>query len=378
RLLAVWLSLVVVGLELGLRLIGFSNYWAFSRTPDPYRGFKPMAGVSARQMAEGDAWVRINSVGFRDREWTAKAEGVHRIAVLGDSFTEAVQVPVERTWWRVLEGRLRACGYRGGEVEVLNFAVSGYSTAQALETLRREVPAHGADEVLLAFFVGNDVAENHPDLNPDPVRPYLLPTEDGWVMDYGFREHPSYTRRIGVAGRLYRDLVPHSRLIQAVSYLLDLHTVMGMRGGEQARWYWEPGIDARVYAPPRDPQWRQAWAATAELLRRLDRESRRQGASLRLVSVSSGVQVHPDRRGPDALARRLAVPDLFYPEWWLSRTADELGIRYLALAPALSERARREGAFFHGLDGASGTGHWNAQGHDAAARLVADALCRDP
>ena len=43
--------------------------------------------------------MRTNSQGYRDREWAlAKELGVLRIAVLGDSFTEAPQVPLKQTW----------------------------------------------------------------------------------------------------------------------------------------------------------------------------------------------------------------------------------------------------------------------------------------
>ena len=118
RLLLSWLCIILLGLELGLRAFGFSFYWAFARYPDAYRGFAPLPNTDARQELEGSARIRINRYGFRDRDWTEKPANAHRIAVLGDSFTAAVQLPLEHTWWRLLEAQLRDCGYRGGSVEL--------------------------------------------------------------------------------------------------------------------------------------------------------------------------------------------------------------------------------------------------------------------
>ena len=48
--------------------------------------------------------VRINSNGLRDREYPyEKGEGVFRILVLGDSFSAALQVPLEQIWHEIIE-----------------------------------------------------------------------------------------------------------------------------------------------------------------------------------------------------------------------------------------------------------------------------------
>ncbi len=368
------LALVLVGLELGLRALGFSYYWALSRFPDPHRGFAPMAGAAARQAQEGEAWVSINDHGFRDGDWTVQGD-THRIAILGDSMTEAVQVPVEVTWWRRLEGRLDACGYRDRPVELMNFAVSGYSTAQALETLRHHLPPHRPDEVWLAFFPGNDVAENHPQLNGDPMRPYLRPAADGWAMDYGFRDHPRYRRKAGALGQGYYAYLLRLRLAQAVVLVHHGLSLAAHLKGMERDWYWEPGIDARVYAPPGDEPWTEAWAATRELLRRTHAEARALGAAFRVVALTTASQVAPDAGRGQAMAARLGVPDLFYPNWLVGHFAAEDGYTYTDLAPALADHARATGQQLHGFGATRGAGHWNATGHAAAARELAHRLC---
>src|SRR4029078_3437886 len=86
---------------------------------------------------EGEAFIRINTDGWRDRPHSKqKPAGTMRIAILGDSYAEALQVPQESKFWSVLERELNACKAFGDVgIEVINFGVSGYGTAQELLVL---------------------------------------------------------------------------------------------------------------------------------------------------------------------------------------------------------------------------------------------------
>ena len=108
--------------------------------------------------AEVDVGFEINAKGLRDpRDFPyEKPPGTARIVSLGDSFTMGYEVAFEETFSQVLEARLRAAGHR---VEVLNAGVSGYSNAEALVYLERELLRYEPDVVLLSFF-GNDLVDN--------------------------------------------------------------------------------------------------------------------------------------------------------------------------------------------------------------------------
>src|ERR1700720_3437672 len=78
-------------------------------TYDPYVGWKLKPGASGWQSSEGRAWIAVNRDGFRGPEYSfAKPRDTLRIAVLGDSFTEAQQVAFEDSFCAVAQRDLQA------------------------------------------------------------------------------------------------------------------------------------------------------------------------------------------------------------------------------------------------------------------------------
>jgi len=101
------LLLALLLAEVGLRVSGFSHFNPY--IVDRELGYSLRPNAAGWWRKEGATYVRINSQGLRDREHTfAKPPDTIRIAVLGDSFAEAFQVPMEKTFWTVMEQR-RGC-----------------------------------------------------------------------------------------------------------------------------------------------------------------------------------------------------------------------------------------------------------------------------
>lgn len=131
--------------------------------------------------ADGTFWFDINEQGMRaTRDYAyEKPEGVKRIVSLGDSYTMGYEVAFEQCFSSVLERELRAAGV---EAQVLNAGVSGFSNAEELLYLEKELLRYDPDVVVVSFY-GNDLVDN--------VRTGLFKLEDGELVQVGDRYVPA-------------------------------------------------------------------------------------------------------------------------------------------------------------------------------------------
>lgn len=110
---------------------------------------------------EGYSHDRLSPQGLRDvPRLTAKASNVTRIALLGDSATEGMQVPLEATYGQALERRLNReaeSAKIAKRFEVINFGCSGYSTGQQVLQYEQEVRKYHPDIVILMYNRGDNV-----------------------------------------------------------------------------------------------------------------------------------------------------------------------------------------------------------------------------
>lgn len=370
-------SVAVVLLEIGLR--GFGISYPYFYIPDNLTGYSHKPGAQGLWHKEGEAFITINRAGLRDREHNLeKPPKTFRIAILGDSYAEALQVPMEQTFWGRLELELSGCPVLAGrQVEVLNFGVSGYSTTQELLVLRHKVRPYHPDLVLLAFFTGNDIRGNLRELNRDEIRPYFVMKDGRLVLDNTFR----HSTEFWLQGLPFSaEAVEFSRMLQVFreakyrlrAYLKEFHHQQRMIGRANP----DVDLDSMVYLDPTDPLWEKAWRITEELVVLTKREAEDGGSRFLLVSLSNPDQVHPDLHHRRAVARQLGVPDLSYPDRRLQALARRGSIDLLRLAEPLAGYAAQQGVFLHGFQNAHmGQGHWNASAHRLAGHLMSQRVC---
>lgn len=142
--LLVFVGLLLV-LEAGGQIVALvrPSYDVLFMQPDRAVGWKQVPDLRFTwtgydwYAAEFSPSQQINPFGFRDRERQyVPSPGTTRVAVLGDSFVEAMQVPLAGTATQLLERRLNETGERGGgrsgKWEVLNFGVSNHGVGQYL------------------------------------------------------------------------------------------------------------------------------------------------------------------------------------------------------------------------------------------------------
>jgi len=365
-ILGVVIALVVA--ELGLRLIGYSH-------PDFYvldldRGHALRPGAAGPFTDEGKSFFTVNSDGLHDRERPkAKPANTLRVAVLGDSFAEAKQVPMGDNFSSVLERELGKCdALHGKRVEVINFGVSAYGTTQELITMREHVWDYSPDIVVLAFYTGNDVSDNSARYSGARASPVFVRRDGNWQLDYSFRNIPRYRKALQRQSSIGTWFEDHSRIGQLIKNAARIAGAPAREASAEE--------DRRMYSPPADPDLREGWDATEYMLSVMDGEVRAHHATFLLVTLSNGIQVYPDPRVRAAFTKKPGIVDLFYPEHRLGSFASRENIDILSLAEPFQRYAEKHGVFLHGFHNTiMGYGHWNSAGHRLAGMMIANRLC---
>jgi hypothetical protein len=377
---------VIIG-EIGLRVASIEGYQKIGdfvdsaptgfHTADPNLGWKLKPGVSGEWKGEGASFVQVNSEGLRDREHTkAKPPNTLRVAVLGDSFTEAIQLPVEQTFWSKLERKLGNCAAVKGRknVEVINFGVQGYGTAQSLIMLRKKVWDYNPDIVVLAFFIGNDVINNSPKLEYDRYRPFFVYNASGkLVADMSFRKLAPIDRNqnaVSFVDRLPGWLVNNSRILQVVK-----KANLDMKKRQLSKDF--TALSAKNFKEPEDAVWQDAWRVTEGLILMMRNEVVQKNADFLVVTIGDPVQVDRDPAKRKKFMQENKIQNLFYPDRRIEKFGYTNGFRVLGLAEQFQGYTEKFQVCTHGFDNSVPCGgHWNELGHRLASIKINQNLCQ--
>jgi hypothetical protein len=365
-----------------LRLAGV-RFNAALFVPDQELGWSLRPGGAGWQVSEGRQFVVINSDGFHDRErGTRKPPGTYRIAVLGNSWTEAMQVRLDQNFCWLLERSLQSECARGARpsVEVLNFGVAGYSTAQELLQLQARIWKYDPDLILLAFYSARDVLNNVPEFNNAAMpeqSPYFRQTPDGLVLDTSFRRAVPSGRLRRLSEDIRFNLASWSRTYEAMNAVIRAAKIFAARREQAARSQTGGAADLEnvIYTEPRTPELRRAWNVTEAILTEMSKEVRSHGAAFWIVTLANRAQVEfdPVRRG--RMAPDVHTADLDYADRRIQALGRKLGVPVTSLAEPLRAYASSHRQHLNGFDNtAPGEGHWNTLGHQIAAETMVDAF----
>ena len=390
RILSACLGLLLVSLvtvaicEVALRAIGYNAPIWYQ--PDAVLGWSMRPGVEGWYTHEGKAYVQVSAAGFRDRMHTLdKPARTYRIAVLGDSSPEALQIDMKAAFWWQMQEKLRSCpALQGREVEVMNFSASGYGSTQEALLLESTAIRYQPDLVLLAF-AGNDVRDNSKRLTLEDDRPFFMLDGDGLKLDTSFTESEQFRRYSSRSATAYRTASDYLRFVQLVQRARQGLSVLRQasraktgapESAKAAIPGLEPGSDLQVFAPPRVPEWDEAWTITDRVIARMNAFAARNNARFATMVITHSTEVIPDPALRKKAQDALGVDDLFYMERRLGALAKREGFLLIALAPELQKRADAEKIYFHGFQNVHmGWGHWNEEGHRAAGEIAAGELC---
>jgi hypothetical protein len=355
--------------EIGVRVAGIdynlSPNWKFH----PVLGWSQVPNGRYEVVSQGHQLrVQFNSMGFRDREHErAKPPGVKRIVVIGDSFSEAVQVNVEDTFHRKLEELLNQSG--PARWEVINLGVGDFGTAQEYIALMEYGLAYQPDVVVHQIFPLNDICNNSIALyelcrsHNDRYRPYFVES-DGQLRQVYEQPVRTWLRR-------------HSVSYNALEYwLLKLDGVDPQSPEDRRR----PGrllkrgftgLDPLLYtyvsAGEQPEAVAQGWRITERLIEQIVEVTRARGISYVGLVAPFEMTLQP---AWEDFARTQPPPLMTpaYPERRLAAEFARLGVHSVMLLDAFQPYLKEVLPFIGG--------HFSAAGHRRAAEALYRELVR--
>ncbi|HNB24295.1 MAG TPA: SGNH/GDSL hydrolase family protein, partial [Candidatus Melainabacteria bacterium] len=212
--IVVWQIVALLVVEFTLAAAGLGEEEIFKL--DPTFGFVHMNNKRVTWRSEGYARSYFGADGMREPGATIeKPAGVFRVALLGDSIVESLQVPIETTFGQILEKEIKKSA-SGKELQVLNFGNSGYSTAQENLQLKLKVLKYKPDAVIV-FYNHRDLFENWspPDQTLTNVRPYAL-------------HLPNQPLKIDSSSVTAWMKSPRGKFLQSISWLRENSRIWGL------------------------------------------------------------------------------------------------------------------------------------------------------
>lgn len=358
--MALGLALGLLLLEGGVRLAGFKP--PLNRA-DLLLGHRYRAAADYLHIGEeGRSSGRLNSAGWRDVEHPlARAAGVTRILVLGDSYVAGFQVPRDSTFHRRLERLLNARALPGHRFEVVALGQDGCGTAVQYLTWREWGRAYHPD-VVAVVFVQNDPADDWKPVALDKQRPFLAEDGDSLRLDLSFRDDPGF--RHWARPNWLRD---HSALWAAARGATDKLRAKKMPprmiDGEVQDGYYRPwNFDRRV-----SPDTLTPFRISEKIFARFAGEVAASGERFVVFHVGFGQQ--EDRASLDSLRTDPNFDENKSARWLLGVGARH-GFPVVPLSPAFRAASLAVGGrpLWFGHKGVYG--HWNAEGHGVTARAM--------
>jgi hypothetical protein len=338
--------------------------------PDPLLGTMHFPNYTLRQNNTCiQASTHFNTEGMNDVDHTIeKPQGVYRIAVIGDSYVEAIQLPLRHAYFKVLENELQSKGYT---VEVLAFGVGGFGTLQEYYLLRDYAFKYKPDLVVLSFLTYNDVRNNSLALERSLDMPYATLDTAGHLHFEPFHLRGEYVKafesplrsllfdRSHLIRFIYR-LSNHSATFRNALARLGLHTptVVGQESQD---------TNDELYFVEQPLEWEKAWNVTEALIRKTKEDTESHQAQFMLFSLSNDDQLSKENfsRIEKKYPRVQLDPEL--PEKRLVKFTQKENIPYLSALPSMKKLFER-GIVVH----PACHGHWSKEASKQAGIVLSE------
>lgn len=270
--------------------------------------------------AGGNAYavdISTDAAGFR-MYGNPQAKDKKKVLFLGDSFTQAMHVSDDKTYYGLLRDGL--------DIEVFALGVEGYGTLQEYMVLDKYLDEIKPDAVVIQFCP-NDIINNHPELERQSSlnkmglrRPYLV---DGEIVYETAASFP-WIREFAAS---------YSRFLYTIIKKIDLLNARP-----------DTSIERRIREEGMDnPLFRESFDVAGQVLKKV---KERVPATTEVYAFSSdwGRPYHPE----------------------FKRIAEENGIHFIDGNGRALSIAEKKGVTTRAAD----TAHWNNQGHQIVANTL--------
>ena len=324
-------------------------------TLDSCTGYKPKAAIHGYSAGPlGLIPIETNSLGFRDVEHAnEKPDGVYRVLFLGDSFTEALQVPEDKTFTRRLQ---KMADDKHEPLEIITMAVSSFGTGQELLAYECYGKAFHPDLVVLDFN-SYDLLDNS--FRIDQFTPGFSIIDGKLTEDETFRrniQNRLAARATLFPGSLY-FMKDHSMLLRYLVF--KIQNAQAGKALSDAAGVSSPALP--LFAKEYPPAWEEAWNLTEKIIAKLNLEVHTDKASLLLLNLPPQEQLDAPSAVKDSSV------DFSKPSQRLGQIGKLLHVPVLDLYKPLSSAGKNGPVHFNNDP------HLTALGHE----VVAEALFKE-
>lgn len=356
---AIIFSVFILTLEVVLRTTHLFDARISNAEPDSLLGWRYVPNSSYWYNKENDhpIWGKINSFGWRDKERSIeKPDDTYRIAVIGDSYVEALQVELDSTFLVIAENQLNKDS--DIQIELMNFGRSGMTQTEEMLVLKNDVSPFSPDFVIVFFLPSNDIKDINRKTSHNKLRPYYEISKNGeLLLDTSFNKTSAYKFRTITSS------------IKQRSALASLCT-------ERYNWFRQT-INSRNIADPKelknringflslctatpDPIYQKNYRLNKKLINEMANHCKKNKIKFMLVNINSWFYKPKD-------IEKYKLKDLTFNEKFfhddLNDFCNAIGVEYLGLQKPFREYYEKEKKTLN-------WSHWNYLGH----RLVADIL----
>ncbi len=372
---------IFVILEFGFRILGYRQ---------SIYAIDPSTGLTVLRPNSQFYWqkecyknlVRVNSFGFHDKEFLSfKPSNTYRIAVIGDSYVEALQVPLEKTFHKLLEKKLNENRLIEKTIEVYSFGHSGNGTLLNLQYLKKVADKFKPDLIINCFLIGNDFRDDSCNLTDIYVKqtgddvvytkPCAILDEDNGIKIHLSKKNVSSLEKnflLTLASKssflvwLYERIqILKYKFKQRSLYLVDNETLL--KESKKSVDISNVPVDFQVFLREYNQIWKEAWLLEEYLLREMQEYCKERNIKLLVVSLTEGFRVHKELQDTGLFEWKK-------PERLLYEISEGLGFSYLPLIDVFRKRySQTKQMTTFDCDG-----HWNEVGHEWAADAIFEYL----